>query len=185
MVLSRSYSSLDNDRSLRVNPFPFSFRVFSVFRGRLFLLFRRSGQHHDRSKWKALASDGDLDLLSLNGQRQTAFRPHFQALSYSFSGIRPRLFTTRSLADTTGDRWTFSDPDAILITIQRGQKLHAWDFTSWSSPSNRIRAVFACLACFAGNPSSGLSVDANRAERCPEWQSPNPVRAARLLPSPH
>src|SRR5271166_6698106 len=81
--------------------------------------------------WEALASDGDPDLLSLNSQRHTAFRPHFQAQSYSFPDIGQRFFATRSLADTPRDRRTFSDPDAILVTIQRGQKFHAWHFTSW------------------------------------------------------
>jgi hypothetical protein len=89
--------------------------------------------------WEALASDGDLDLLSLNNQRHTAFRPHFQAQSYSLSDIGQRFFTTRSLADTARDRRTFSDPDAILITIQCSQKFHAWHFTSRSSRSNWIQ----------------------------------------------
>ena len=54
-----------------------------------------------------------------DGQRQAAFRAHFEAECDGFLDVFQRLWLGFPLADTTGNCRTLGHPNTVLITFQR------------------------------------------------------------------
>ena len=71
-----------------------------------------------------MPSDGNLDLLRLDGQRQAAFGPDFQAGGYGVADVGEGFNAAISLTDTTGNRRAFGDPNPVLISIKGGDEPH-------------------------------------------------------------
>ncbi len=71
-----------------------------------------------------MPSDGNLDLLRLDGQRQAAFGPDFQAGGDGVADVGEGFNAAISLADTTRNRRAFGDPNPVLIPIKGGDELH-------------------------------------------------------------
>jgi len=53
------------------------------------------------------------------------FGPHFETQGDSFLDVGQCLVAGLPLADTTGDRWTFGNPNAVFVPFQSGGKLHS------------------------------------------------------------
>jgi len=70
------------------------------------------------------ASNHDLDLLGLDRQRHPKFRPDFETTFDGvfdiFEGFLPRF----TLAETTGNRRTFDDPNTILVAVESHVEKH-------------------------------------------------------------
>jgi len=76
-----------------------------------------------------MASDCDLDLLRLDGQRQAPFSPHFQTPGDGFANVGEGFIAGITLADTAWDRRAFGDPK------RRPHPDQAWSGTSCPYPT--------------------------------------------------
>src|SRR5207249_9517073 len=79
---------------------------------------------------RALASDADFKLLSLDCQGHAALSAHFEAKRYRFFDVSECFLACFTLTDAAGNRRTFGNPHSVLVAIQHCGEFHQVNLTS-------------------------------------------------------
>jgi hypothetical protein len=84
--------------------------------------------------------DCNFNLLSFDGQRQTAFGAHLQAKFNGFADVLKSGGFGRTLAHATGNRGAFGHPGSGFVTVDCYGKFHAVNLDDTSAlRKTRIR----------------------------------------------